>query len=251
MSRDENQDLEDLSLKGKCLSLGDMRQKVKECKVLDELLNWNLETGEFEPSVCHHCLFPNIGHKSDFCWGTNKGRNPGTPAKSGWNESTILQMKSIIMNDAIIRAEVDSKDTCPHKTVCTCGRQFKTRLELQEHEMLKHKRSNQSQMVTTSSVNQTKDSYHSQPPVIVQVSDPPKVPKWEKEDFDTFEGRIGEFIKCSKDDKSTQYQKLVDSLKENDRKKGVSEFIVNKILENADHERTVEAVLNSLRVWQK
>ena len=85
------------------------------------------------------------------------------------------------------------------------------------------------------------------PPVVVQVSEPPKVPKWGKETFETFEGRIGDWLKRSQESKGTQYLKFVDSLKDNDKKKGVSEFIVHKVLENSDHERTVEAVLATLK----
>ena len=244
MSRD-NQDLETMLGAGKCVSLSQMRKRMNDCEKIEDLMYWNTETGEFEPATCNDCHFPKLAHSDEFCWCLNKGRQPGTSSKTGWNDVAISQMKNVIMNDESIRAVVDEKDTRPHKTVCTCGRQFKNRLQLKEHEMLKHLRSSPSQPPVSSVLHHS--SPQVPPQVVVQVNDPPKVPRWDKEDFEVFESRIGDWINRTKDDTGTKYQKFVDSLKDNDKKKGLGDFVINKVLENPDHEKTVEAVLTTLR----
>ena len=200
MSYNRNQDLEDLSVKGKCISVGQLRRRIQDCDKLDDFLEWNYDIGEYDASLCQDCNFPKLAHHDDFCWGQNKKRNPGTPPKTGWQEDTIVKMMDIISNDDVINHEVDKKDTRPHKTACTCGRQFKTRIEPKEHEMLKHNRNYKSSF--KSSQFQVTTNQHQ---VVVQVNDPPKVPKWDEEDFETFELRIGEWIKRTKDDKAAQY----------------------------------------------
>ena len=120
------QDLEELSKQGKCLSVTGMRKKIGGCDNINDLMEWNYETGEFEPATCDDCYLPKIAH-GDFCWGLNKIRSPGTCAKSGWNDKSLETLREVILNDDIIKAAVDERDTPPHKTVCTCGKQFKTR----------------------------------------------------------------------------------------------------------------------------
>ena len=146
-------------------------------------MDWNLDSGEYEPSVCPDCCFPLLAHHPHFCWGLNKKRNPGTPPKSGWSPDSITRMNSVIMKDVIIRATIDEKDVRPHKTACTCGKQFPNRLELKQHESLKHNRHFES--VVTAPAHSSSPNY--QPKVVVQVTEPPKVPKWDKEEYEVFE----------------------------------------------------------------
>ena len=247
MSRQDNQDFEELSKLGKCVTITQMRERMSEKDSVSQFMFWNLETGEYEPAGCEDCLYPKLAHSDDFCWGLNKKRNPGTSAKTGWTEDSIMKMNNIILNDDLIKTEVDKQDSRPHKTACTCGRQFMTRMELKEHELFKHNRNLHQQINHQSKTQQQTIQNQVQPQVLVHLTDPPKVPKWDREDFETFEARIGDWSKRTQEDKGAQYQKLIDSLKENEKKKGVSDFVTTKILENSDHERTVEAVLRTLR----